>query len=188
MQYADFHESVLYWARIRGFDNSDPRAQYLSCVEESVKEISESKMNLSDAMLSDAIGDTAVTLIILEMQLHKKCGKCFPGYSSVVTGSYMELMFGIGSIGAYLRRESWYQALEMVYFSMNSLRLFCEEEGMYFDECCGKAWDEIKDRNGLMVNGSYVKEADFNMEQKEEFFNRGIRSEDDLHHQVRLGS
>lgn len=186
MQYEDFHESVLYWAKIRGFDESDPRAQYLSCVEESVKEISEAKMTLDDVMLSDAIGDTAVTLIILEMQLHKRIGKSFPGYNNVVVGSYPELMFAIGSIGANLRREKWYEALEMVYFSMNSLKAFCIKEDMYFDECCGGAWDEIKDRNGLMINGSYVKEADFTDEQARLFEAR--QSEDELHRLQRLGS
>jgi len=172
MQYPDFHESVLYWAKIRGFDESDPRGQYLSCVEESVKEISESKMNLDDAMLSDAIGDTAVTLAILDMQLRKKNYISLPGAGILVTGSYVELMYRIGCIGASLRREKWGQAALDVSLALTCLIEFCKEEGMYFDECCGKAWDEIKNRNGMMVNGSYVKESDLNCLQRLEFDKR----------------
>ena len=29
-----------------------------------------------------------------------------------------------------------------------------------FDECLAKAWDDIKDRKGRMVDGIFVKEAD----------------------------
>jgi len=161
MKFEEFIANVEKWSEIRGFTDSDPKVQFLSCVEESVKEISEAKMNLDDSMLVDAIGDTAVTLVILEKQLHKKNGKALPGYSNLVDGSYIELMFGIGSIGAMLRRERWYDALEMVYFSRNSLEAFCKEEGFDFNECCKIAWNVIKDRNGMMVNGSYIKEADF---------------------------
>ncbi len=172
MHYKDFHESVLYWARIRGFDESDPRSQYLSCVEESVKEISESKMNLDDAMLSDAIGDTAVTLIILDLQLKKKNYISRSEAGILFTGDYTELMYRIGCIGASLRREKWDQAALDVSLALACLIEFCNKEGMYFDECCGHAWDEIKDRVGMMINGSYVKESDLNCLQRLEFDKR----------------
>lgn len=32
--------------------------------------------------------------------------------------------------------------------------------GLTIDECLGKAWDDIKDRKGKMIDGVFVKEAD----------------------------
>ena len=36
----------------------------------------------------------------------------------------------------------------------------CERENITISECLAKAWDDIKDRKGIVVNGVYVKESD----------------------------
>lgn len=35
-----------------------------------------------------------------------------------------------------------------------------ERNGYTMEECCATAWDDIKDRKGKMINGTFVKEAD----------------------------
>ena len=35
----------------------------------------------------------------------------------------------------------------------------CEKKGWSLADCANKAWDEIKDRKGQMVNGTFVKEG-----------------------------
>jgi NTP pyrophosphatase (non-canonical NTP hydrolase) len=37
-----------------------------------------------------------------------------------------------------------------------------ERNGLSLDECLAKAWEDIKDRKGKMVDGVFVKEQDFN--------------------------
>ena len=40
------------------------------------------------------------------------------------------------------------------------LTIYCQQKGWSISECFQMAWDEIKNRKGKMVNGSYVKEQD----------------------------
>lgn len=37
---------------------------------------------------------------------------------------------------------------------------YCQQKGWSISDCFQMAWDEIKNRKGKMVNGSYVKEQD----------------------------
>jgi uncharacterized protein YabN with tetrapyrrole methylase and pyrophosphatase domain len=37
-----------------------------------------------------------------------------------------------------------------------------ERNGLSISECLSKAWDDIKDRKGKMIDGVFVKEADLN--------------------------
>lgn len=41
----------------------------------------------------------------------------------------------------------------------------CEREGYTLEECILVAWEEIKDRKGRMIDGTFVKEADLKDEQ-----------------------
>jgi NTP pyrophosphatase (non-canonical NTP hydrolase) len=36
----------------------------------------------------------------------------------------------------------------------------CERQGYTLQECLETAWNDIKDRKGMMINGTFVKEAD----------------------------
>lgn len=40
------------------------------------------------------------------------------------------------------------------------LTIYCQQKGWSISDCFQMAWDEIKNRKGKMVNGSYVKEQD----------------------------
>lgn len=40
-----------------------------------------------------------------------------------------------------------------------------EREGYTIEECLAKAWTDIKDRKGKMVNGTFVKDTDADYEQ-----------------------
>ena len=40
------------------------------------------------------------------------------------------------------------------------LTIYCQQKGRSISDCFQMAWDEIKNRKGKMVNGSYVKEQD----------------------------
>lgn len=40
------------------------------------------------------------------------------------------------------------------------LTIYCQQKGWSIAECFQMAWNEIKDRKGKMVDGSFVKEED----------------------------
>lgn len=43
-----------------------------------------------------------------------------------------------------------------------TLVLICEKYGITLNDCVNTAYDEIKDRKGRMVNGTFIKEDDKN--------------------------
>jgi hypothetical protein len=83
-----------------------------------------------------------------------------------------ELGYRITAISGKLRREKWAEAECYIEDAWDSLEIFAKNEGLDFEECCAAAWNEIKDRKGMMVNGSYVKYEDFTDEQRLDFMNR----------------
>lgn len=40
------------------------------------------------------------------------------------------------------------------------LVIMCEQLGLDIEECLAKAWNDIKDRKGVMRDGVFIKEAD----------------------------
>ena len=40
------------------------------------------------------------------------------------------------------------------------LTIYCQQKGWSIAECFQTAWNEIKDRKGKMIDGSFVKEED----------------------------
>lgn len=40
------------------------------------------------------------------------------------------------------------------------LTIYCQQRGWDMAECFNLAWNEIKDRKGKMIDGSFVKEGD----------------------------
>ena len=41
-----------------------------------------------------------------------------------------------------------------------TLVILAEQQGLSLEECLQAAWDEIKDRKGKTVNGTFIKEED----------------------------
>lgn len=58
---------VEQWAKDKGLDQADPKAQFLKVAEE-FGEIASAMARSNDELFKDSVGDVIVTLIILSMQ------------------------------------------------------------------------------------------------------------------------
>lgn len=173
MKYEDFEEKVLFWAKNRGFDESDPSRQFLKVVEESVEEISEALMTNNDGLLKDSIGDVAVTLIILKFQLDSIDNSPLnvdelEGLLGS-SGSVLQLFHMIGKISGDLARNKIWEARLHSSWALGILQTFARRQYVEFEECIETAWNEIKDRNGLMIDSVFIKEEDFTEFEKQIF-------------------
>ena len=172
MHISEFRANVVRWAEVRGFHESDPKVQYLSTIEE-LNEVLHSKAVLSDVALCDAIGDVAVTLVILEKQLRRYNFVSVPRASPIWhIGDLSELAYRVTAISGKLRRENWAEADNLISDAWDCLQIFAKVERLPFEECCAAAWSVIKNRKGMMVEGSYVKYEDFTESQREEYLAR----------------
>lgn len=154
------------WFIARDIAQGDIDKQGLKLIEETGELVAGYLKNKED-IIKDSIGDVAVVVV---------------GYA-MMAGVYPEQVFfdsksdyipGFGGVTAWIWMitDSTFQAKVAQDLGIeNSLKtnlqniicyldLICRELGYDFAECFEGAYNEIKDRKGRWVNGSFVKEED----------------------------
>lgn len=155
MKFEEFKKNVEEWARVRGiYDQSTEAHQQAKALEE----IGEYLTAKTDEERMDAIGDIAVCIVNAAKFIH--------GTNSELTLSFNDDLEGIGDV-AYCIIDSAY---ELALGELSSLTFSSHQ--IPFELCLEKAWDEIKDRKGMMIEGKYVKWQSMTEEQKAEFNRR----------------
>lgn len=94
----------------------------------------------------------------------------------------LEMMDAIGDQVACLINAMLLKGISRpkFYGSIDRMMAICDTAGVNFDECLAMAWDEIKKRAGLMVDGLYVKWANLTHEQRVEAAKKGQLLEPDV--------
>lgn len=147
----EFKSNVDNWSKVRGIHDWSSEAHQQA---KALEEIGELIASENDDERIDAIGDIAVC---------------------IVNASYFGRDMDLPEQKNLLPKESWLakDVLEGSYgFAFERLRLIANKHGFYLKECLDKAWNEIKDRKGMMVNGKYVKWDNLNGAQRAELNNR----------------
>jgi DNA-binding protein len=163
---SDLVFSTKMWFIARGIEQGDVNKQGLKLIEEMGELVSGYLKNKED-VIKDSIGDVAVVVI---------------GYA-MMAGVNPEFIFfdrkedylpDFGGVNAWIwmMTDSAFQAKvaqdlgieNTIKYNLSNiilyLNLICKELGYDFTECFGLAYEEIKDRKGRWVNGSFVKEQD----------------------------
>ena len=138
---------IIEWANNKNFVKLEfaPK-QRLKLIEEC-GELAGSilKNNIEDQ--KDAIGDIFVVLVILAEQLNSPLDFDFmPRHSK-------QVLFFINSVLNYS-----YENSSNIYFSMQYLNGLSLTLGYDLTECANLAWNEIKNRTGKTVNGTFIKD------------------------------
>jgi hypothetical protein len=136
MIFNEFKNNVEVWANIRGiYDESSEAHQKAKALEE-VGEYFTAK-DANERM--DAIGDIAVCIVnaayLSRSPLYYR--------HSLAEGL-------IPKAAASITRGNYQNAI-------SSLINVCDSHEYIFSECLELAWNEIKDRKGMMIGGKYVK-------------------------------
>ena len=146
MNEREYYELIRKWARDRNLiEGSTPAAQFTKLVEE-FREIRQ------DA--KDGIGDCLVVMTIIcdqyAMEIEHLMGTPIEGedYS----------LGALGLLAADIARG------RCIIDSMQNLIAVMHDTCRVYHQkkidCLAQAWNEIKDRKGKMVNGTFVKESD----------------------------
>jgi NTP pyrophosphatase (non-canonical NTP hydrolase) len=170
-------EKVIDWANERSLVK--PYAQYAQTVKlsEELGEISRAILKEDHDALKDGIGDVLVVLIILCAQkgidirpffsesnfakwnesyrfyeTHKE--KIFDWKYGFVIGLQSDV--GLISQSIYkLRLDSFTDQLKETLISLHHL---AKQHDLTLEECLQAAYDEIKDRKGQTINGTFIKQ------------------------------
>lgn len=154
MKFKKFKENVEKWARVRGiYDESTEAHQQAKALEE----IGEYLTAETDDERMDAIGDIAVCIV----------------NAAKLDDSMRPLEFNLWGYGDSELSEVGGYVIDGNYESaLSSLADYALSEGRDILGCLEQAWNEIKDRKGMMIDGKYVKWENLTGEQREEFERR----------------
>lgn len=174
-------KKVVKWAQERQLVSSETtaiRRQQLKLLEE-IGELAEATNKLTDDTAGyyrkfvDAVGDTAVVLIILAQQNNqqfvsnldfsslkipqklekKEGGFTFKSLNSVKVLEICDCLYGVA--------ERSYPLLSAgVFASLNDLNYIAHEIGTSLVFCLAEAYNTIKDRKGETINGVFIKDED----------------------------
>lgn len=85
---------VEQWAKDKGLDQADPKAQFLK-VSEEVGEIASAMARSNDDLFKDSVGDVIVTLIILSIQKGTNVQECLELAYNEIKGRTGKMIDGV---------------------------------------------------------------------------------------------
>ena len=82
---------------------------------------------------------------------------------------YLKVVEEVGEIASGLARDNIELTKDGIGDVFVTLIILAQKLNVGVGECIDMAWNDIKDRNGMMVNDVFIKEADFTEVQKLQF-------------------
>ena len=158
--------STKVWFIARDIEQGDIDKQGLKLIEETGELVSGYLKNKED-IIKDSIGDVAVVVVGYAMMASVNPEQVFFDSKS----DYIPDFGGV-TAWIWMITDSAFQAKVAQDLGIETslktnlqniicyLDLICRELGYDFAECFEGAYNEIKDRKGRWVNGSFVKEED----------------------------
>ena len=147
-------KNIQNWSIDKGLDKAEPPKQMLKLVEE-LGELAEGIVKDRPEQIKDSIGDVYVVLTILEQQLQDDIGEI-----SDTDYHLLHLLKRVGALSTsimYKYKETASVEIDLVKEDLEDLTYYA---CLDYQECIEYAWNEIKDRKGKMIDGTFVKESD----------------------------
>jgi len=128
---------------------------------EEFGELSKALAKKDKAGIVDGIGDVAVVAVMIAGLLGTEVQKLVDDshYWERLEHTHSEMSSSL----AWISRAALEGNPEIIRYFENlfeELSQLANQEGLTFEACLEAAWNEIKDRKGIMFNGVFVKESD----------------------------
>lgn len=140
----ELKDLIIDWANEKDLIKlENAPAQRLKLLEE-VGETARAILKKNDTDIKDGIGDIFVVLVILAEQLKLNISYNFTGFSDDSEWELSDLFNEILDIS-------------ISHFVLGYLNDICTKLDIDLIECANLAWNEIKDRKGKTVDGTFIK-------------------------------
>ena len=158
-------ENVKQWFIDRDLENGGRLDKQSLKLSEEFGELCAGYLKKNEKLTKDSIGDCAVVIVglalLIKEDVHKIFEKSGFAESKDVMDSFKWLSANISSfqlnhdlIGKKMCRYN-------LAHSIGHLKSISKSLGYSFEECFELAYQEIKDRKGRWIDGTFVKEEDF---------------------------
>ena len=157
-------ENVKQWFIDRDITQGNPEKQVLKLYEET-GELSAGLLKQNEDLIKDSIGDIAVVVVGLAMMLKLDADKIFnklkkPPRNQTINTALTNIL--INATEAYYSKDMIckYDITQNLELIVKHIDFIASECGYDFADCFEVAYNEIKDRKGKWINGTFVKEED----------------------------
>lgn len=160
--------NILAWANARNLVNgSDAKTQTLKTVSE-FGEFAGAVVTLDRDEIKDGIGDTIVTMIIVAAQLKvsfevildQAFGEGFNFGNDGRLALVVRAQATVGKIADNVIKGQAADYMANAAILVAQLRAIGVAHGFTMEDCVEAAYNEIKDRKGVMYHGAFIKSTD----------------------------
>ena len=137
---------ILEWAKDKDLLKSENAPKQRLKLLEEVGEAARAILKNNHEGIKDGIGDTFVVLVILSDQLNEEI---LFDMNGVAKDDDQDFIFLFDNIINPKR----------LYFSISYLNDICTKLDLNLSECANLAWNEIKDRTGQTIDGTFIKNS-----------------------------
>lgn len=159
----DLNEKIIEWAKERGLDEKGTvEGQSIKTAEEMaelIKGISKGDIDL----IKDSVGDTYVTLVIGNMldedlDLEEHYEEVNRNLETYLEENKKEEIDCLAQSITDVIRNGYDE--DTLYYGLANLMAIADIYELDFKDCIRFAYNEIANRKGKMINGTFVKEED----------------------------
>lgn len=175
---------VYEWSMARNIINGSSAAdQFVKLTSEFSNELAEAiyeiwsyhgndpweRHAIISTKLADAVGDSLVVLTNIAAQMGMDIKDIyntqnFPVYTQVPHAGLLVASMGQGRLADAIKKNNKEDAYAAIGVMLYGLDLVCKEYQIEPKNCLSDAYDQIKNRTGVMYNGIFVKSDDANYE------------------------
>ena len=158
-------DKVKQWFIDRDLENGGRLDKQSLKLSEEFGELCAGYLQKNEQLTKDSIGDCAVVIVGLALLIKEEVDKVFEGLKPVeevdVMNCFRGLNLNICAILSYSDRRYGGICRYDLASAVDYLKSISNILGYDFEECFELAYQEIKDRKGRWIDGSFVKEEDF---------------------------
>ena len=140
----ELQPTILNWAKEKDLLKSENAPKQRLKLLEEVGETAAAILKNETDEIKDGIGDIFVVLVILAEQLNEEI---LFDMTRASKDDHQDFVFLFDNILNSKR----------IYFSISYLNDICTKLNLDLTECANIAWNEIKDRKGNTINGTFIK-------------------------------
>ena len=156
-------DKVKQWFIGRDLENGGRLDKQSLKLSEEFGELCAGYLKKNEKLTKDSIGDCAVVIVGLALLIKEDVQEIFEGLNHVEEVDVMKCFRGLNlnicAIQSYSVRYDGIFRYDLV-FAVEYLKSISNILGYDFEECFELAYNEIKDRKGRWIDGSFVKEED----------------------------
>ena len=156
-------EKVKQWFIDRDLENGGRLDKQALKLSEEFGELCAGYLKKNEQLTKDSIGDCAVVIVGLALLIKADVQEIFEGLKHVEEVDEMKCFRGLNlnicTILSYSVRYDGIFRYDLI-FAVEYLKSISNILGYDFEECFELAYNEIKDRKGRWIDGTFVKEED----------------------------